>query len=585
MRKGIACLVMVVCSSVAVLAPCYNSDSPDCLCFNDTATWNPTATWIQDIALDTVGTIESCVSDGGKPFYQIRLGLNSSSSATSMAFILESLSSIMPSLFDREAWCSETISYWHREAGIPYSTGYRRSSWLLDWQLTNTEAIRTFYLVEELLGWLTFLGGRGRWIDWGDLDYADFRPGINAPAPGSYVLIREYDAATATWNGHSHSMMINEMTIHKNGLGHVVRVEVSILDGNGGSPGRVRDTSSLDDLIAYTPAGSEWLSSGRKILGFGVDLRSTGLPLFDPDRLHIRRQEFGTARPFEPFATKDPMWERFYAPLVLDLAEFAMKTGQGPVVTGPSAIIGRGGIPDGQTTEWILSSEINQIQPAGTEITIDLLQNHPLLVRGIVLTWEGTVPMSFSVRYAASGEDYQEALTPQSALGSRIAQLPSGVLVPVSFGENGATVRRVQLRFPQGSLLGESRLTELRFIYDWGPDRDANFNPPLLEPSAAAEGGLSIRISAGSSRADEAEHSHVLAVSWEISGGVPPYQLNIEVTGPDGQTVAEGDEVLQGTRRFELTYPEGGTAQVSVQVGDAAGSTASGTASVSLDPL
>ena len=582
---GIACLLIIVCMGASSLATCYNSDSPDCLCFDSTATWNPTGTWIQDIALDTVGTIESCTSDGGKPFYQVRLGLNSSSLATTMAQMLESLSAIMPSLFDREAWCSETISYWHREAGIPYSTGYRRSSWNLDWQLTNTEAIRTFYLVEELLGWLTFLGGRGRWIDWGDLDYADFRPGINAPAPGSYVLIREYDAASATWNGHSHSMMINEMTIHKNGFGNVVRVEVSILDGNGGSPGQVRDSASLDDLIAYTPAGTEWLSSGRKILGFGVDLRGSGLPLFDPNRLHIRRQEFGTAMPFEPFATKDPIWERFYAPMVLELAEFAMKSPGGPVVTGPTAVIGRGEIPDGQAPAWTLSPGLNQIQPAGTEITIDLLQNHPLLVRGIVLSWEGTVPMSFSVRYAANGEDYQEAHTPQTAFSSRMTQLPNDVLIPISFGENGARVRRIQLHFPQGSLLGEAVLTELRFLYNWGPDRDAEFNPPLLEPSAPADGGLSISISANSSAAHEAGHSHILVVTWEVSGGVPDYQVNIEVTGPDGETMVGRDDVLQGTRRFELMYPDGGTARVRVEAEDSAGSTASGTASVSLTPL
>ncbi|MBN1857753.1 hypothetical protein JW848_00945 [Candidatus Bipolaricaulota bacterium] len=585
MKRGMACLLIIVCMGVSSFATCYNSDSPDCSCFDASATWNPNGTWIQDIALDTVGTIESCESDGGKPFYQVRLGLNSRSLATTVARMLESLSGIMPSLFDREAWCSETISYWHREAGIPYSTGYRRSSWHLDWQLTNTEAIRTFYLVEELLGWFTFLGGRGRWIDWGDLDYSDFRPGINAPAPGSYVLIREYDAASATWTGNSHSMMINEMTIHKNGFGDVVRVEVSLLDGNGGSPGRVRSTTILDDLVSYTPAGPDWLGGGRKILGFGVDLRSNGSPLFDPGRLHIRRQEFGTAMPFDPFATTDPIWEQFYAPLVLGLAEYAMKVTEGPVVIGPSSVIGRGGLPDGQTAAWTVSPEINRAQPTGTEITIDLLQDHPLPVRGMVLSWEGTVPMNFSVRYAADGEAYQEAITPQMLSSSRLVQFSGGVLLPIPFGEGGSRVRTIQLHFPHGSLLGEARLTELRFIYDWGPGKDAEFNPPLLEPSAPADGGLSIRISASSSVAHEAEYSHVLVVSWKVGGGASPYRLNIEVTNPNGETVIERDDALEGTRRFELLYPEGGTARVSVEVEDAVGSTASGAASVTLDPV
>jgi len=133
MRKGLICLLIILSVSLLSVAPCYFSDSPDCVCFNSTATWNPTGTWIQDIALDTVGAIVSCVTDGGKPFYQMLLGLNSTSSATSVALMLEALSGIGMSMYDREAWCSETISYWHREAGIPYSVGYRRSEWHLDW--------------------------------------------------------------------------------------------------------------------------------------------------------------------------------------------------------------------------------------------------------------------------------------------------------------------------------------------------------------------------------------------------------------------------------------------------------------------
>ena len=87
MKKGLVCLLVILSFSLASVAPCYFSDSPDCACFTNTATWNPAGTWIQDIALDTVGTIVSCVTDGGKPFYQMRLGLNSTSSATSFASI------------------------------------------------------------------------------------------------------------------------------------------------------------------------------------------------------------------------------------------------------------------------------------------------------------------------------------------------------------------------------------------------------------------------------------------------------------------------------------------------------------------
>jgi len=583
MKRGIVSLVIIVGVGLLALAPCYNSDSPDCACFNDTATWNPSALWIQDIALDTVGTIESCVSDGGKPFYQMRLGLNSENSATTMALMLETLSAIWPALFDREAWCSETISYWHREAGIPYSTGYRRSSWHLDWQLTNTEAIRTFYRVEEILGSIFFFGGRGRWIDWTDLDYLDFKPGINAPAPGSYVLIRKYDEASATWDGHSHSMMINEMTIHKNGLGQVVQVEVSLLDGNAGSPGRVRDTGRIDDLIAYTPGGAEWLSGERKILGFGVDLDGHGAPIYDSSRLHYEKEEFAIPKPFKPFLTKDPLWERFYEPLIPKLADYAVMMKGGPRVTGPGAVIGGGGIPDGETSAWTFGPELSYTQLEGVEITIDLLQDHPLLIKGIVFDWEGPAPLGVIVRYAADGQDYQEVAAPGIGSFSRASTQLDAPLIPILFDERGATVRRVHLYFPPGSLPNQTKLRELRFIYDWGPGKDAELNPPAIEPGTA-DGPLSIQISASASGASEGAYSHVLHVSWEVSGGSPPHRITIVITGPDGVTSERMAEALAGTEHFELACPDGGTAQVRVEVEDGAGGSATGMGDVSLTP-
>jgi hypothetical protein len=584
MRKGMIAVAIIVCTGVLALAPCYYSDSPDCLCFDDTAAWDPTGTWIQDIALDTVGTKESCVSDGGKPFYQMRLGLNSRSSATEMATVLEWLSGFCPPLYEREAWCSETISYWHREAGIPYSTGYRGSTWLLDWQLTNTGAIRTFYLVEEqlgpLLGPIAIQGGRGRWIDWSDLDYSDFRPGINAPAPGSYVLMRKYDDATATWidGKYSHSMMINEMTIHRNASWDVVRVEVSLLDGNWGN--QVRDTGTLEDLIAYTPAGSRWFDTDRKILGFAVDLDSSGFPIYDPDRRHLELDLDGDVPRTKSFPTKDPMWERFYAPLVQELVDYAVKVKDGPKVTGPSSVIGKGLIPDGKAVAWVFGSELSHTQAKAVEIAVDLLQDHPLLLKGIALCWEGTIPTGYSVRYAADGQRYKEVSAPDIGSLALSSQRLSTVLIPIAFGEESTRVRMLQLCFPAGSLPGEAKLTELRFIYDWGPGKDAEFNPSV--PGLSSSEALSISVSASASEAHGMAYSHVLVVSWKVTGGTASYQLAIKVTGPDGIAAVEDEEALEGTRRFELTYPDGGTVVASVEVRDAAGSIASGMTSVSL---
>jgi len=585
MRKGVAGLLIVLSVGVVAVAPCFYLDSPDCACFNNAATWNPSGSWIQDIALDTVGTIVSCVPHGGKPFYQMRLGLDSPGSATGIAMMLQAYGGIT-GMGDREAWCSETISYWHREAGIPYSAGYRGSTWLLDWQLTNTNAIRTFYMVEDFMRLMfPFIGGRGRWIDWSWLDYSDFRPGINAPAPGSYVLIRMYADSAGTWGGKSHSMMIDEMTIHQSTLGEIVRVEVTLLDGNAGTPAQVRSTASLDDLIAYTPGGSEWLSLRRKILGFGVDLDASGSPVYDPDRLHYVTDLFVPStppKPFAPFPTKDPLWEGTYAPLVKELVEFAAQTAGGPLVEGPGPVIGAGGIPDGNSVVWAFGPELDRTHRNGFTIEVDLLRNHPLPIEGIVLRWEGTTPTGYSVRYAADGESFHD-VSPPGAESLRLAsQLVAPIPIAIPFGEAGARIRTVQLRFPPGSFAGESKLTEMRFIYDWGQSDEAESNPDV--PGTSEGGPLSLRLSATATPTPNADQSHILTVSWEISGGVAPYRLTIVVTGPDGSKTVESDQALTGTREVPLAYPGGGTVHVSAEVTDGLGSVVSGRVDASLGP-
>jgi len=67
-------------------------------------------------------------------------------------------------------------------------------------------------------------------------------------------------------------------------------------------------------------------------------------------------------------------------------------------------------------------------------------------------------------------------------------------------------------------------------------------------------------------------------------GGTPPYVLSVTVTGPDGVAVVKGAESLEGAESFELAAPNGGSAAVSVEVVDAAGASASGTAHVALGP-
>jgi hypothetical protein len=460
------------------MASCCHSDSPDCTCFDNTATWTPSGAWIQDIALDTVGTAVSCVSDGGKPFYQMRMGMDSTTNANTLACILAALEVVHANPYDREAWCSETISYWHREAEIPYSTGYRNSSWHLDWQLTNTNAIRSFYMVEELLDLvIPWYEGRGRWIDWDDLDYSSFNPGVNAPAPGSYVLIRRYNDETGEWEGHSHSMMINEMTIHQNLVGDVVQVEVTILEGNADSPAQVRSSGSIDDLLSYTPAGSEWLSSDRKILGFGIDLDSDGSPIYDADRLHYERDLVAVLAILRKVEVRDPLWERTYAPLIQKLQAYVKKTGGKIEISGPSSVVGKAGIPDGERVSWQFGPSLDRTQKKGVEITIDLLQEHPLPLLGVSLAWSGALPRAFSVQWAGEDGRFRTATVPELEKLDLPREAKTPIPIPVSFGKEGASVRYLKFTFPTGAFSGEALLEELSLLYDWRPGEEAEYNP------------------------------------------------------------------------------------------------------------
>ena len=98
------------------------------------------------------------------------------------------------------------------------------------------------------------------------------------------------------------------------------------------------------------------------------------------------------------------------------------------------------------------------------------------------------------------------------------------------------------------------------------------------------ESALSIRVSTQTTQPRDEAYTHVLTVSWSVSGGAPPYNLTIEVTGPDGVTSTGESEALTGTRSFALDYPGGGNALVQVRVTDAAGANASGSIDVSLAP-
>ena len=129
-----------------VLAQCiHEPDAPDCPCFIDTGVWDPNGVYIQDVANATFGTMVSCrcpdpgdptcdwdpapadpdhnFKDSGKPYYQMMLGNDEPFAAFSAAVMLAQGHG--DGFRGRGAWCSETVSYWHKHTYIPYPGGYR----------------------------------------------------------------------------------------------------------------------------------------------------------------------------------------------------------------------------------------------------------------------------------------------------------------------------------------------------------------------------------------------------------------------------------------------------------------------------
>lgn len=483
-------LVLITTPTGAHWGDCvHQPDGPDCPCFWDFGDWDPVGAFIQDVAIQTLGTMESCEcpdaidcnwpfdtnrptqNEPGKPYYQMVLGADD----ISLAYLGSAVLTHCGQIYDkRQTWCTETVAFWHRKTGIPYPGGYR-TNWHLDWQVHGTTQMRTWYETEE---WLAQDGGLGRYIDACDVNYVDFQLGVTVPVPGAYVYYQTFKPFTKInrrWWPGVHSLIVNEMVVHKDVDGTVFRVDVTLLEGNHAGPfGEVVDDRRWDDILSLTPQGSDWIKGDKKIRGFGIDLDySTGQPIYDPTRLHW--VNYGDVKELPPTAPADvcePDWDNYYAPLIPKLVTYAkmLITTGGPDVTCSSPSLPISGIPDGMSIQWSF--------PAGTtgpiEIVIDLMDVHPLPIKGIELSWDGSfLPRGYRVQFAATiPPQWEEAFVPDLPDLSELPTSPS-IPVPAIFttSENGVEVRYVKLIF-ENTFQQNTILKELRFRYDEGPGID-----------------------------------------------------------------------------------------------------------------
>lgn len=470
---------------------CFNGDGPGCSCFDDSGAWEPSGDWINDIARMTLGTRDSCSEASnrgscGKPYYQFVLGMDTYLDALEMSWAAEAFG-----LGDsREAWCSETVAYWHRRAGIPYPRGYRNDDWHLSWQLTWVRPFHVFYQTEELRD-----EGRGIWIEHSDIDYENFLPGVTVPLPGSYVLVQKRDIATERWLSGTHSMLIDEMVVHTDDSEGVQRVSFTVIEGNG--QGEFVGTRSYEDILQHTPAGGVPLAQGGNVFirGFGVDLDASGYPVYDPERFF----PVGSYAPPENALSAARGVGTAPDPLAYLLKEYsdALRETSGehidcthPNVTGTDA-----GIPNGRDTSWVIPAGL----PGRVRIEVDLIATHPLKIRGLYLKWsdEG-IPPDLLVTRAGEDREFTRGQLPDLdpvPFGTPLVcyrPWPAVIPVPVRFGTGvqGESLRYLRIWLtPDPS--HEYELEEIGFFYRWpvvSQDKgitqvmDATDEPYLLVP-------------------------------------------------------------------------------------------------------
>ncbi|UCG49288.1 MAG: hypothetical protein JSU94_05790, partial [Phycisphaerales bacterium] len=217
-------------------------------------------------------------------------------------------------------------------------------------------------------------------------------------------------------------------------------------------------------------------TTDKKIYGFGIDLDSGGQPDYDGSRLHIVKWPVATSSPTKNVAIKDPIWDQYYEPYIAPLQAYArlmQQSGDEPNVTPSTAALQIRGIPDGDQVSWRFPKGL----PGGVEVVIDLLDIHPLPIKGMELSWSiSALPGDYKVQYAIPGQPYQEAKVPKIPDPCQYpGQLPpdSSIPVPAVFASSGdgVQVRYAKLIFPS-TFEQDAILRELRFRYYKGPLAD-----------------------------------------------------------------------------------------------------------------
>ncbi len=504
-------LVLTFLPVAPAVANCIISDLPDCTCDHIGGTWPVTAPPgnLIDIARQTyvssaTSTRTSCARHRGQAYWQIQMQRRTPADAHQVAHFFPDYVEDFPA----QAWCTETVAFWHLEAELPYPIGYStvtnpgaRNHYPSP-RVEGTADLRLWYKEEERLRVEDGLATRGRWVDGGELDYANFEPGVNGPCPGAYQQLegQVYFGDLPDWSGPSdtHSQVVDSMIVYRLGgvTGPVQQIDVRLIEGNIGLDSipdtlgvnflrsRVKNSTWYQDIIDFTVLGDSVISGRRKIRGWGIDLDAGGDPIYDASRIRtlVTPLTFIYPPPAPPDTSDDSTINLFRV--------YHSQTQGNIAVTTNSTAVQTGGTIAHPTNHWLIAAAPHPVDPV--YIDIDLLANHPFRVRGVEIHWkDGKFPNEFQVWWAAqNGQIFTKTVT--KATGAPTP--PSGVdfTVPVAFApDSGYVVRYARLCFANAALTEPFEITAFHTIFHVGAPEDSNGSSPD-EPDNAPPVGIGV---------------------------------------------------------------------------------------------
>ncbi len=552
---GLGIVVASILNASPARAHCSLTGLPACGCYVAGGAW-PLPEDVGDListARKSLPAQTSCLQHRGLPYWQIQLQMDDPVWAHFVADLTSSPFFPPPitDSFKAQAWCTETVAFWHREAQLPRSLGYF-TLWWLSTYVQNARQLRLWYETEESPGLLALFGyeGRGRWIGGSELDYDDFIPGVNGPCPGAYQAWEAYNSGTAVWEDSCfHSQVVDSMVIYRfgNAAGPVQRIDLRVVEGNasGGSfvdingtsvaRGKVRSDRWYYNVMDWTSLGDSSQSCGltrRKIRGWGIDLDADGNPLCDAGKIHTV-VIFSLISHNQPSGTDEPE----YQTVNQVIQYFGASNGASKSVTTNASAIQTGGALPTPTTPWTIPQGPLNMDPS--YIQVDLLAEHPLPVRGIVVDWkDGYCPLQYQVWWAGQNQQIHTA-TVSLPTGQVPPMGTTRIPIPTAFGPAPSyPVRYLRLVFNNAFLMRSYQITGLHYLFDFGTDDD---NGGVLEEDAPVTVGV--------------ERPHPGSGALTLLGNAPnPFArstlIEYECAGPERAELVVFDLAGRVVRRF-----------------------------------